>query len=747
MARPDVDRATLAQNYAADPSGSRLASANAGSGKTKVLVDRVTRLLLRGTEPDKILCLTYTKAAANEMQNRLFETLGDWSVMPEGTLNEKLNGLFGGRKQRDKEGLLNARRLFAKALETPEGLKVQTIHAFCERILGRFPIEAGIQPGFGPIDEADMRAIHKQVETNIYKEAYRYPDGVLSAAVRTLAAEKADQTVEKLLKWSAGHVEEIEHWQEEGLAKLRNVLELGNDTSIDGIKETAWEISKADIRAAAKGLLQSSNANDVKRGEAVIAALDIKDNLAGFDAYLNLMTTTQGTVVKRFATKASPEFVQAFFGPEGTEIARLNKIRDQIAGARTYNLTQAIFDMSGAFVDGYKAEKKRLRGLDFNDQIALVKKLLSNSEYAAWVLYKLDYGVHHILVDEAQDTSPSQWSIIDSIRDGFDVADPDALVQEMKTFFAVGDEKQSIYSFQGAKPEQFMQRIRDAKVNDAEAVRMEMSFRSAPEILRCVDAVFRDCDGHSRMFDLKILETIKDRISHQAFREDHGQVELWPIVPKPEAKTDEEAWNTKPVDAAHEGSAREQLARAIARQIKKWLDQGEPVYDRDLKQSRPMQAGDVLILVRSRNDFFDGVIRNLKAFDIPVAGADRLVISQALVVQDMLALTRFVLLPTDDLSLAEVLKGPMFNFTDDELFEFCFERGKSSVWAQLRSTDNANARDAAARLEKIIQYSRRFAPFEFYRRVLDMTDSSGKRTKHWPISGKTRHRYSIFWQP
>ncbi len=729
--RPEVRAANNAQMKAADPRGSRLASANAGSGKTKVLVDRVSRLLLRGTEPDKILCLTYTKAAANEMQNRLFRTLGEWSVMSEDELNKALNELLGGNKQRDREGLANARRLFAKALETPEGLKVQTIHAFCERILGRFPIEAGIQPGFDPIDDADMRDIRKTVEMEIYQKAYAYPDSELARAVRVLASQRADQAVESLMNWAAGHVDDIKDWQERGLSELQSHLQLGNEVSIESVKAMAWQGGPTeDIRMAAQGFLQSTNANDQIKGQAIIDILEMDEPVAAFDAYFDLLTTTTGAVRKSYATKSAAEFTQEFYGvakgEAGTEIARLSEVREKLTATKTMILTRAIFDMSGAFVKGYEREKMRLRGLDFNDQISLVKNLLSNSEYAAWVLYKLDHGVQHILVDEAQDTAPSQWSIIDAVKAGFDVKDPGDIAQEVKTFFAVGDEKQSIYSFQGARPEQFMARIRDAEIMDASSVRMEMSFRSAPEILRVVDAVFDDCDGMDRMFDPKMLSTINDRVSHNAFREDRGMVELWPLSPAPEAEDDRPAWDTRPVDSADESSAREQLAQEIANRVKTWLDEGEPIYDRENKVTRPMRADDILILVRSRNDFFDGIIRNLKANDIAVAGADRLVVSEALVVQDMLALTRFVLLPSDDLSLAEVLKGPFFGFDDEALFELCYAREDRSLWQRLCESDDAAAQDASEQLKKIISYSRRFAPFEFYRRVLDMIDVSGQ---------------------
>ena len=731
---PELAAATASQVEAANPKGSRLASANAGSGKTKVLVDRVTRLLLGGTPPDKILCLTYTKAAANEMQNRLFKTLGEWSVMPQDDLIDKLNKLFNTTKHRDEEFVRNARRLFAKALETPEGLKVQTIHAFCERILGRFPIEAGIQPGFEPLDDQEAKALKKRIEVEIYREAYGFPDGVLAHAVRTLASERADQTVEKLMHWAAGHVDEIKAWQVTGIEPLRTALGLGNDTSLDGLKSSAWLETDLVTFANAAEALMTSGKNDQKLGAKMLAALAFDDPIRAFEHYMSsliIKDSNTGKMIVRKApvTKNGPDIAREFWGVKDAiskESQRVLEVYQKVVKTKTFNMTQAIFDMSGRYVEHYETEKKRLRALDFNDQIAFVRNLLAESEQAAWILYKLDYGVQHILVDEAQDTAPSQWSIIDAIRDGFDVTDPNDLLQEVKTFFAVGDEKQSIYSFQGARPEQFMERIRDAKKQDALPIRMEMSFRSAPQILRMVDAVFRDNDGKARMFNAGIVSTIKDDIRHLAHRQDNGLVELWPLAPRPEGGDENEAWNTTPVDGLSKSSAREQLASALAAQIKIWLDEDEPIYDRELKKTRPMRADDILILVRSRNDFFDGVIRNLKEKDIPVAGADRLVISESLVVQDMLALTRFVLLPGDDLSLAEVLKGPLFNFSDDALFQIAHGRDKISLWASLRAAMDDRSRETAERLGHIIGYSREFAPFEFYRRVLDMVDDKGQ---------------------
>ncbi|NNE58616.1 MAG: double-strand break repair helicase AddA [Hellea sp.] len=730
----DLDKANAAQIEAANPEGSRLASANAGSGKTKVLVDRVTRLLIRGASPDKILCLTYTKAAANEMQNRLFEKLGSWSVMEKKKLNEALNELFDGQKKRSDEVIANARRLFAKALETPEGLKVQTIHAFCERVLGRFPIEAGIQPGFDPIDDMDRKSILKSIETRIYQMAWADLDGELAQAIKIAAADKGDQTLEKLMSWMAGNVDEIQQWEAAGgPSLLAEKLNISADANPESIKSAAWENTPQEkVRAAATAMLGSS-ANDKKYAEKILLAYSADNSGTAFDHYASGLLTRQ-KLRDAPVTNKGPEIARTLWGVKDNvskEAHRVLKVFHDALAAQILIMTNAIYTIAREFTGQYEAEKKRLRVLDFNDQILKVRDLLTRTEVAEWVQYKLDGGVDHILVDEAQDTAPNQWTIIDRLKESFEPPDPNEFGQKVKTFFAVGDEKQSIYSFQGARPESFISRIDNLKkVLGTSAVRMEMSFRSAPEILKFVDTVFDTLGGIDDMFDKSITKDL-DNVHHSAHRRDAGLVELWPLAPKPDEGEDEKAWDTKPVDALAQASSRERLAQEIAVQTKAWLDNKEPVFQRDNKHehggaTRPMRADDILILVQRRTAFFDAVIRNLKANGVPVAGADRLILSESVVVKDLLALTRFVLLPSDNLALAELLRSPLINLSEDQLFEFCYGRGKASVWESLQISELDAAKRACDTLRKMIKYSRQFAPFEFYRRVLDMLTLGGQ---------------------
>ena len=728
---PEFKAAVKAQRQAANPSATRLASANAGSGKTRVLVDRVSRILLQGVPPEKILCLTYTKAAASEMQSRLFKTLGDWSIWEDDKLNDALETLMGAKDH--GVSLKTARQLFAKALETPEGLKVQTIHAFCERILARFPVEAGILPGFEPIDEADMGALLDGVRVEIYKLAAEKPDGPLNQSIRLLTSAKAEQTLETLFKWMAMNEEKIGEWEAAGgIAPLAEYLEVELPLqAVDEIKRLGWERApQSQITQAANEMLASPSKTDVKRAENLLDVFYIKDPVEAFEQYSKTFLTASGSPRARLVTKKGGEFAQLFFSndPEDgydSERERVLRLIDKIKSTECLVLTLAFLTVAREFTARFKAAKHIRRGLDFSDQIILVRNLLLRSEVSDWISYKLDGGIEHVLLDEAQDTSPEQWQIINSLTETFSQDNPDRKSKYPRTLFAVGDEKQSIYSFQGAEPERFLGEIRRHSGDDeSKSIRMRMSFRSAPEILQFVDQIFVENRVIQDMFDAQSYAPASDLIRHTAHRKDHGRVDIWPAVTRPEIEGDKEPWDTS-VNILKENDAREQLAHEIALKIKAWIDKGEPIFDRKLGASRPVQAGDILILVRQRSDFFDAVIRNLKKAGVAVAGADRLKLKDAIAVKDLLSLAKFTLLPSDSLSLAEVLKSPLFGFDDEALFEVAARRNKQSLWRALQ----AKTPELAKQFSEIMTFASRYAPYEFFTRVLDMSDGEGVSLK------------------
>ena len=735
------NKAVAAQSEAADPRDTRMVSANAGSGKTRVLVDRVSRILLKEVEPDQILCLTYTKAAATEMQDRLYAKLGQWSVMDKDKLRDELSKLLG----EDYVNIPLARRLFAKALETPEGLKVQTIHAFCERILSRFPIEAGIMPGYEPIDDAEVALISQDVRAQILTLAMNEPDGEINQALQTLTLKMADQTLDDLFKWMSYAGEKIERWDAAGgVEDLAKTLGLKASETKDDIAEQFWQqTDKAALKSYNPTLL-SGTVTDQKVAQAIVESLAETHLVAAFEIYSTIFLTAKKTLRKNPVTKKTMEATQGFFAADGNEATRVIDFLERLKSIDVLTLTHAVFTLARLYTGLYAQAKRDRRGLDFNDQILLVRNLLTKSEVSDWVQYKLDGGIEHILLDEAQDTSPEQWSIINSLSEAFLQDSPDRDPNKPRTLFAVGDEKQSIYGFQGAKPEQFLTEIQSRLTGEAKQVRMAMSFRSSQTILDVVDAFLEAQGGRLSMFNAESFPPASDIEPHAAFRADKGCVDLWPLSMKPEKGAENAPWDTTPVDAMNEGDERETLARELALKIKDWLDTGELIFDRNLGivdndgkpvlnnkgellkgAVRAMNAGDILILVRTRggrgNSLYDAIIRHLKRNAIPLAGADRIKLVDAVIVRDLLALSRFCLLPSDDLSLAEVLKSPIFGLDDMALLGLARVRDKQSLWSAVQSRDAALTQT----LTLFMSLSETLSPYEFYTAVLDHVDVTG----------------------
>ena len=721
---PAYEAAVAAQRRASHPGRSRLVSANAGSGKTHVLVGRVSRLLLAGAEPDRILCLTYTKAAASEMQARLFKTLGDWSVMDDARLHAALVALTGRRWTGD---LAVARGLFARALETPEGLKVQTIHAFCADVLARFPMEAGILPGFDPVDAGEEGRLKTDVRRALLDEAWYAPRSALAGAVGGLARETDDQKLAALLDWMGAKTRRIEMFTtEEGIYKLAEMLGIEPDACPDEVARQGWRDTPTDtLRGLLEPLRGCKTKTEPRIAGTIERALVSDCALTAWDLYHPIFFKTDGGLYANGLCGAkSPSSVQAFFGckaePETEEIRRVRAVRTRVAAARSLERGRQVRRVAGAYARTYREIKRARRVLDFNDQIELVHRLLRTGEAGEWVRYKLDAGIAHILVDEAQDTSPLQWEIVDALREEF-AATRDRRGTQTKTFFAVGDEKQSIFGFQGADPAEFAVRARTGSEGgtdgeDAELVRMEMSFRSSPDILRVVDAVFSgDESAGARMFASPANTPPRAPIRHSARRSDRGRVELWPVVPVPEAGEEERAWDPRPVDATARTHPKEALARHIADTVADWLARGEPVFDRDLARTRPMAAGDVFVLVCKRGDFFDAVIRHLKRAGVPVAGADRLLLSDAVVVRDLVAMARWALFPHDDLSLAEVLRSPLVGLSEDDLFHLAHRRD-GTLWAALRDSEHTAER---ALLDGVLASVADRSPYAFFATLLD----------------------------
>ncbi|MEJ6789483.1 double-strand break repair helicase AddA [Brevundimonas sp. BR2-1] len=742
MTLSPLDQARAHQTAAADPGRSVFVTANAGSGKTTTLVDRVARLLLQKAPPGEILCVTYTKAAAAEMQARLFDKLGRWAVMDDAELSRDLARLDGRNPAALNPGdLREARRLFARALETPGGLKIQTIHAFCEKLLRRFPIEAGVSPAFKVLENEAAVALSHQAREDLAREALKDPDGVVGLAYSHFAVELDWKSFHALLAMIesergklAGYIDRVMSGAAPGPHILAGVSEDDTPAAIEtGFLN--W-LDPSEWRAAADGFATGS-ANDQKIAAQMREAVPPHSSLAAMKA---LFIDSKGEARTKFGTKSAPPAAAAYLDSVSLKYCA---VLDRMRAAKVADDTVKALTLARAHAAFYETAKTRQGALDFSDLVVRTVDLLTQRATAAWVLFKLDGGIEHVLVDEAQDTAPDQWAIFKALTEEFFSGEGATRRGDSpripRTVFAVGDEKQSIYSFQGARPERLRQEAQayEALARGAgrpfEEVPLDTSFRSTEEVLAFVDAAF---EGPERT---RALVGVSGDIPthHPARVGQHGSIDLWPLFRDP-ATPDREAWNA-PVDKEDARSGRKQLAQALARDIRKQVQAGTAVHDREAPGGlRPARWGDFLVLVRRRDALFEEIIRALKAEAVPVAGADRLKLSSHIVFDDLISVARFALYPDDDLSLAEVLRSPFCDVTDfgdsHSLYPLADKEGREgrSLWRELRL--RADEQPQWRRARDFVQAAldaRDRDPFAFFSSLLNRIDETG-------VSGRAR---------
>jgi ATP-dependent helicase/nuclease subunit A len=712
-ARQIPDAASARQIAAADPERSVFVSANAGSGKTHVLVQRVINLLLRGEDPSKILCVTFTKAAAANMATRVFDTLAEWTALDDSALDARIKLATG--KLPDAGQRARARRLFANALETPGGLKVQTIHAFCTRLLHQFPFEADVAARFEVVDEATTAHLLNQLTLEVLLKGATEAGSALGKALDTAITAAADVTFKEVISETIVKRDLITKWTaraggvQQAIDELSRVFNLGPGDSLAAVEAkylSESPIPQAEWPALIEVFSTGSKA-DKEQASSLTAALRASGRQR-IEHYLDVFCTDgrkpRASIITKNLAKAHPQWASHL----DAEKNRVCGLLAQEFGLRARDRSAALITVAAAVIERYREEKERRGLLDYEDLIdktlELMRDASAKSTAAAWVLYKLDLGINHVLVDEAQDTSDKQWEIIKILVAEF--LPGGARENVRRTLFAVGDEKQSIFSFQGAVPHKFadmrthFQAVHKKSDVEFAIERLEYSFRSAVGVLAAVDTVFRQPEA------FRGLTTDPTWTVHQALPDAvPGEVEIWDLVAPNADESSKEGWDA-PFDTTSETSPSVKLAAKIARTVKGWITSG----------TRP---GEVLILVRQRGPMFEAVIRALKQAQVDVAGADRLVLTEHIAVMDLLVLGDALLLPDDDLALATVLKSPLFGFDDEQLFKLAYQReGPLRSTLRTRAAEDAVFGSASSTLDALTMTARTLSPFAFYAHVL-----------------------------
>ena len=719
------------------PGNSAWVSASAGSGKTTLLVERLLRLFLDGVEPSRILCLTYTNAGAVEMQERVFARAKSWVNLDDGALEAELAELFGDTAPPDFSVLTpRARGLFSRLVDNPLPLRIYTIHAFCQSVLKRFPIEAGVSPHFKVIEEMDS--------ARLLDDAYRAVMGALRRGGGTAAeimgafdviAENASER-------------EFDGLRSLVIAERRKFMELfarypdpdklsealksrifhGFKSVVDDhiknpelfLRAAIARIPERELKEYIDAATDSKASTDRKNAAALAEFLSQETEdarLARFDAYKSVFLTAKGAVRARVYTKdvagRSPSLAAAL----DAEAARIGETCRFLRLARACNMTSAVLVVARELQENYAALKAERSGMDFDDLIESVDKLFRHPGVSGWILYKLDGGISHILIDEAQDTAPIQWNIVDTLSENFFTAGRSA--KDVKSLFSVGDRKQSIFGFQGADIASFdrHKELFRAKVSEGSfpflEVPLRASFRTAKNILALVDAAA----NHPEVCGLKAAD---EEIRHVARREDYdGYIEILPLV-RP-LSSDEEHFFKPPVEAGEARSALADLSEIVARKIKAMLAHDFiPAKGGGVRRVMP---GDIMILVERRANarYIEG---KLRALSVPTMGRDKVDLSKDLTALDLLSTLRFALFPNDDLSLCEALKSPLFGLSDDDLFKLAHARGSKSVFEIVMETEEYSG--LAALLRRIVDMARTDTPYRFFDRLLTILGLRGR---------------------
>ncbi|MBT1511198.1 double-strand break repair helicase AddA [Bradyrhizobium sp. SRL28] len=705
------------QARASDPTASSFVSANAGSGKTHVLVQRVIRLLLSDVPPEKILCITFTKAAAANMAERVFTTLGHWVTLDDDALDAAIRE--AGIPHPSARLRKSARKLFACALETPGGLKVQTIHALCTRLLQQFPFEANVPARFAVLDDRDQNEMMERANLGVFLEASRNPDSATGRALMTAMASAADVTFKDVVREACLSRDHFMAWTDAAgsahaaAAQISAALGVNPDDRIEDVEHDIVDgpnLPRSRWQDVAL-VLETGSKTDQDQASRLRGAL-MFTGAAQVDEYLGVfLTEADRTPRKSVVTKKFCDNNPAIGRLIESEARRILPLIERRRAVVARDRTEALLHIATAAAANYRREKQERGLLDYDDLIDKTLEMLDRVS-SGWVHYKLDRGVDHVLIDEAQDTSPRQWDIVAHIISEF-TSGAGARDGVVRTVFAVGDEKQSIFSFQGAAPREFdlrrraLQRKFEGAGLKFDPVSFTYSFRSGPEILHAVDQVFREQD----IFRSIHAVDIGNPIHHALADAGPGQIDLWELA-ETDDRQDIEGWRA-PFDGVAATSPEVKLARRIQAEIKTLVGSG--VMTGSKGDRRPLRYGDMLVLVRRRGNAFDAVIQALKHAGIPVAGADRLKLTEHIAIIDLMNLADALLLPQDDLALAVALKSPLFGLGDDDLFKIAWQR-KGSLRAALaeRAAADGRLRDALWRLE---QCERRFAsetPFAFY---------------------------------
>ncbi|MAM39280.1 MAG: double-strand break repair helicase AddA [Erythrobacter sp.] len=696
-----------AQADSVNPKQSVWLSASAGTGKTQVLSARVLRLLLEpNADSSQILCLTFTKAGAAEMAVRVNSVLARWVRMDAGQLATELAHLGAPI---DPEAQSRARSLFARVLDCPGGgLRIDTIHAFAQYLLSAFPSEAGVLPGSQPMEDRDRDLLSRDVLSNLLA------DGDLSIrdAVAEMSRRKGPDAVLGWLMRCARHKDLWDQpgWQHSLRDPVRRLLGIPVDADEKWVAEGCSDANfPVQTLRAMLPAFDGWNTKSAETSRGFIhqwLALDPKARLAELDGFCqrNCILKKDGDPTSmKGAEKNDPDFPRK--QEEIAEAVAAVKERRELLALADFLAPQ--LEAGRAFALRWEEAKAREGLVDFDDLIQRAARLLSSSQMADWIRYKLDRSFDHILVDEAQDTNKAQWAIVKALTDDY-FDGLGARGEAVRTIFTVGDYKQAIFGFQGTSPENFREArdyFRDkmdaaastaaesrspAKAGRLEEYDLGRSYRTNQTVLGFVDRAMESIGYEG--FGLE--EPSPPHVGAEA----PGIVTLWKEVRIAEGGEDEASEENGWL-ARHDRL----MADKIAQQVAGWLDPAGEGFTLVKGGARRAEPGDVMVLVQKRRELASLIVARLYAHGVPVAGVDRLRLGNPLAVKDLMAAIRFAAQPLDDLTLASLLVSPLFGWSQEELLEFGWREKGIRLWEYLRASDHPRVAETVNGLREILR--------------------------------------------
>lgn len=643
-------------------------SASAGSGKTTILVERLLVLLLSDIDLSRIVCITYTKTGANEMKMRIYAELAKWVILDDKSLKFSLQKLYKTDTVQNSI-LQKARILFAKVIDNIEELRILTIHAFCQQILKKFPIEAGILPNFEIIENSED-LINNSTE-ELLNNINNYPN--LLEKLKIIIQYKNEEQFYDLIKnildeqQTLSLIQDFNFDFKNDLYKLFNIKYNKNKKDLinefcnnQGFLNVEYFLNCFGKEELTKKQLQNFDFLNIWKN------LDLENKIINYDKYLKLFLTNKYEK-RKFTAKKFVEN-EKISNELQNEQERCFDFYQNFINMQIIDLTIFSIEFGLKILDIYKKNKNKKGLLDYNDLIVYTFKLLQNSNNSDWVSYKMDNGIEHILLDEAQDTSKIQWQIINKLTQEFFSGDDGN--EKSRTIFVVGDEKQSIFKFQGASPDMFGTSYNYYKqlINNArkciDKIDLEYSFRSLQNILTFTDIVFEDAENAKR------ISSINPKIKHNCTRigkNISGKVELWPLI---EAKKEEEKPFEFSFEKDNETISKELLAENIALKIKDLIESNKVIISKTGKKN--IEYKDIMILFRTRDEvFISYLVRKLNEFKIPNTSFDKTKINNNIIIQDIVSVFEFILFPQDDLNLANLFKSPILDLQEEDLFFIC----------------------------------------------------------------------------